>query len=240
MGITFGTDGWRAVVGKDFNKDNVTTATNAIAKYIFDNFGMNKKIIIGYDPRNMADIFSMQCAEILADFGFEVLYSKSVIPTPVLAYNAKYLNAEAIMFTASHNPSEYLGMKFIPDYAGPATSEITDRILLNLDEDYQARTGSLEETDFFPAYYEHIKKLVDFNKIKRIKSRIIFDGLYSASIGYFDEILKTNGIAFESMHMFHDTNFGGGMPDPKPKYLCDLIERVRAESCSTGFANEVT
>ena len=46
--IKFGTDGWRAVVGEDFNSENVTLATNAIAKYISDNFGLDKKIIIQF------------------------------------------------------------------------------------------------------------------------------------------------------------------------------------------------
>ncbi|MBO8430766.1 phosphoglucomutase/phosphomannomutase family protein [Spirochaetes bacterium] len=239
MGITFGTDGWRAIVGKDFNTDNVTTATNAIAKYIFDNFGMNKKIIIGYDPRNMADIFSMQCAEILADFGFEVLYSKSVIPTPVLAYSAKHLNACAIMFTASHNPPEYLGLKFIPDYAGPATSDITDEIMYNLGVKFKSfGKGEIRHYNFKPDYFAHMQKLVDYKKIRELSENIIFDGLYSASIGYFDKILENNGIKFETLHMHHDPNFGGGMPEPKPKYLKELIEKVKAEPDSIGLAND--
>lgn len=239
MGITFGTDGWRAIVGKDFNTDNVTTATNAIAKYIFDNFGMNKKIIIGYDPRNMADVFSMQCAEILADFGFEVLYSKSVIPTPVLAYSAKHLNACAIMFTASHNPPEYLGLKFIPDYAGPATSDITDEIMYNLSVKFKSfGKGEIRHYNFKPDYFAHMQKLVDYKKITELNENIIFDGLYSASIGYFDKILENNGIKFETLHMHHDPNFGGGMPEPKPKYLKELIEKVKSEPDSIGFAND--
>lgn len=42
--IKFGTDGWRAVVGKDFNEENVRTVTKAIGKYVFDNFSINKKL----------------------------------------------------------------------------------------------------------------------------------------------------------------------------------------------------
>ena len=114
--IKFGTDGWRAITGEDFNSENVALVTNAIAKYIYDNFGLNKKVIISYDPRNQADVLSKLCADILVQKGFNVLYSQKVVPTPVLAFNAKHLNACAIMFTASHNPPEYLGLKFIPDY----------------------------------------------------------------------------------------------------------------------------
>ena len=239
MTIKFGTDGWRAVVGKNFNKENVETVTKAIGKYVFDNFGIDKKILVGYDPRNMAAEFSMQCAEMLAGYGFEVLYSKSVIPTPVLAYSAKHLNACAIMFTASHNPPEYLGIKFIPDYAGPATSDITDELVYNLNAKFSGfGKGEIRQYNFKPDYFAHLQKLVDYKKIRELKENIIFDGLYSASIGYFDKILQNNDIKFETLHMYHDPNFGGGMPEPKPKYLKELIEKVKSEAPSVGFAND--
>ena len=237
--IKFGTDGWRAIVGEDFNKENVATVTKAIGKYVYDNFGAEKKILIGYDPRNMAKEFSTQTAEILSALGFEVLYSNKIIPTPVLAFNAKFLDACAIMFTASHNPPEYLGIKFIPDYAGPATSDITDELVANLGiEPEKFSNGKILEYDFSPAYFEHIKSLIDFDAIRKLKSKIIFDGLYAASIGYFDEILRTENIPFESLHMYHDINFGGGMPEPKPKYLQELISKVKEYDRSVGFAND--
>ncbi len=237
--IKFGTDGWRAIVGKDFNKENVAIVSKAIGKYVFDNYGIYKTIIIGYDPRNMAKEFSMQCAEILRDSGFKVLYSDKVIPTPVLAFNAKYLDACAIMFTASHNPPEYLGIKFIPDYAGPATSEITDEIVSNFGKDFNPNIkGKLIYSDFSNNYFKHIKEVIDFSRIKDLKNHIIFDGLYAASIGYFDKLLSMNNIKYDSIHMFHDTNFGGGMPEPKPKYMSEMIEYVKSHQYYVGFAND--
>ena len=187
----------------------------------------------------MAEDFATLTAELLYQKGFNVKLSSRVIPTPVLAYNAKLLYACAIMFTASHNPAEYLGMKFIPDYAGPATEEITDAIMRNLDKDFPfGKNGNLEVVNFMNPYYEHLKTLIDFEKIKTVNTNIIFDGLYSASIGYFDKILKANDIPFESLHMEHDPEFGGGMPDPKPKYLKELIEKVKSTSNSIGLAND--
>lgn len=237
--IKFGTDGWRAVLDKDFTETNVRRVTLAIGKYVFDTFGYDKTILVGYDPRRMAPEYAQLCAEVLAQKGFRVKLSSGVLPTPVLAYNARLLNASAIMFTASHNPPEYLGMKFIPDYAGPATAEITDKIVANIDKEYPGKVnGIVEKVDFAPDYYEHLEKLIDYNLIKNLKTNIIFDGLYSASIGYFDKILGVNGISFETLRMEHDTNFGGGMPDPKPKYLKELIERVKQSTNSIGLAND--
>ena len=237
--IKFGTDGWRAVVGKDFNEENVRTVTKAIGKYVFDNFGLDKKIIVGYDPRNMAFEFASQTAEQFCGYGFNVLLSDKIIPTPVLAYSAKHLNACAVMFTASHNPPEYLGIKFIPDYAGPATSDITDELMYNLNMPFKLQgNGNVEKYNFSPDYFAHIEKLIDFKKIKELDKNIIFDGLYAASIGYFDKLLDIHGIKYDSLHIFHDVNFGGGMPEPKPKYLKELIEKVKETLNSVGFAND--
>lgn len=236
--IKFGTDGWRAIVGEDFNSQNVEIVTYAIGKYISEEFGLNKKILVGYDPRNMAKEFANQCAQLLSNCGFNVLMSNKVIPTPVLAYSAMLYNACAIMFTASHNPPKYLGMKFIPDYAGPATTEITNALMANLGQKPAIANGSIKEFDFKNEYFKHLKTVIDFEKIKTLKSNIIFDGLYSATIGYFDSFLEEYSIPFQSLHMAHDPSFGGGMPEPKPKYLKALIEKIKNEPNSIGMAND--
>ena len=239
MSIKFGTDGWRAVLGEDFNGENVERLTIAIGKYIAENFGYNKPILVGYDPRQKADEYAAFTANVLKAKGFPVYFSSRVVPTPVLAYNAKLMNACAIMFTASHNPPEYLGMKFIPDYAGPATEEITDEIIDNLDKGFPSgENGSFHKIDFGGKYYEHLENIIDFNKIKTLKTHIIYDGLYSASIGYFDELLTKKGIPFQSIHLYHDFEFGGGMPDPKPRFLKDLISKVKSHPNSIGVAND--
>ena len=243
--IKFGTDGWRAIVGEDFTEANVKLVAHSIAKYVYETYGIEKEIIIGYDPRNMADVFSKLTAEIISGYGFKVSYSSRVVPTPVLAYCAKNRNACAVMFTASHNPPEYLGIKFIPDYAGPATKEITDKleenILLIENKKWEIKDNkdsSFTPVDFADEYYKHMETLIDFEKIKEANINIIFDGLYSASIGYFDTLLKDHGIKFDSMHMAHDPNFGGGMPEPKPKYMGDLIEKIKTLKNTVGFAND--
>ncbi len=247
--IKFGTDGWRAIVGQDFNFENVEIVTKAIAKYILDKDGIEKPVIIGYDPRNMAEEFAKFSAKILSDAGFRVSVSAEVIPTPVLAYNAKELDADAVMFTASHNPPEYLGIKFIPDYAGPATTEITNAIVENIKNIDNitfnpSKTYDIEYKCFKESYFKHLEALIDFEKIKEYFTRedddgeIIYDGLYSASIGYFDELLRRNNISFESLHMHHDPSFGGGMPEPKAKYLQELIELISHRTSAIGLSND--
>lgn len=238
--IKFGTDGWRAITDEVFTDENVKIAVLAIGKYIFETFGADKTVIIGYDPRRKADFFAKSTAEQLKNLGFNVLISDRVIPTPVLAFQAKERNACALMFTASHNPPEYLGLKFIPDYAGPATKEITDKITENLGAEFEpfSTNGSITTVDFAPEYFSHLETIINFKKIQSSAPKFIFDGLYSATIGYFDKILENHDINFETLHMHHDPNFGGAMPEPKPQYLGELIEKIRTTKGVIGFAND--
>ncbi|MBQ6516132.1 phosphoglucomutase/phosphomannomutase family protein [bacterium] len=239
--IKFGTDGWRAITDKDFNEENLILVTKAIANYVYETYGQDKLIIIGYDPRNKADLFSKISADILSELGFTVYYSKNIIPTPVLAYNAKHLNACALMFTASHNPPEYMGLKFIPDYAGPAETETTDKIVSFIGKPLSfspTSSGKLVTFDFFPDYLEHLKSIIDFNKISTLDKTVIFDGLYSAAVGYFDKILANLNLNYKTLHLKHDKNFGGLMPDPKPKYLKELIAEVKNTPNSIGLSND--
>lgn len=224
--IKFGTDGWRAIVGKDFTEENVKKAGTAIAKYHLDNFGAEKPVIIGYDPRNLGDYFAKLTGELLASLGLNVTISDKIVPTPVLAYAAKYYGANAIMFTASHNPPEYLGMKFIPDYAGPATDEITKEIVSNIDKefDYNLPKKELKTKSFEGIYIEHIETLIDFEKIKEAKMFINYDGLHGANSSLFTRLLDYLEIEYKAINLERDVNFGGKMPDPKEKYLPELKE----------------
>ena len=97
--ISFGTDGFRGILGKDFNPENIKIIVKSCAKYILETYGAEKKIIIGYDPRNKAEEYAQQTAQLLLNFGFDVCISKKIIPTPMIAFGAKYYNACAFMLT---------------------------------------------------------------------------------------------------------------------------------------------
>lgn len=236
--IKFGTDGWRAITDKDFNDKNVTRAVKAIAKYVIDNFGTDKKVLIGYDARRKADYFAELCAELLKKYGLKILLTDKVVATPVLAFSAKELNACAIMFTASHNPPEYLGMKFIPDYAGPATTEITNEIVSNIDKDLpENENGSIELYSFDEPYITHIEKLIDFEKIEKSGIKVNYDALHSAAGKLFTGILEKHNIKFEAENLEYDENFGGKLPEPAERFLTELKQKCK-ETGNIGFSND--
>jgi len=237
--INFGTDGWRAVLNKDFTIENTDKVVNAISFYIYNESGYDKTIIIGYDPRNKADDFALHIAEKLSDFGFCVELSENIVATPVLAYSAMKKNAYAIMLTASHNPPEYLGIKFIPPYGGPAEDFMIKEITAKLEEKFIPKREKQEfkKVSFEEDYIKHIEKIIDIKTIKEADIKINYDGHHGAGAATFKKILNKYNISANFLNMERDINFGGHMPDPKEKYLPEL-KNLCKETGLIGLSND--
>lgn len=245
--IKFGTDGWRAIIAEEFTFDNVAIVTKAIAGYIKTKYDASKPVLIGYDTRFMADKFAMRAAEILNDMGLNVKITESDVPTPVIAFNAKHLDsAGALMFTASHNPPEYCGIKYIPDYAGPATTDITDVIVENVRKlqdgvevvKISDTKGKTEQFDPKPDYMKWVKNLIDFEKIKQAGIKVYYDPLYATGRGYVDGLLQEAGCEINVINNWRDPLYGGAMPEPKEKFLGELKKLVIENSPAIGLSND--
>ncbi|MEA5578553.1 phosphoglucomutase/phosphomannomutase family protein [Anabaena sp. UHCC 0451] len=242
--IKFGTDGWRGIIADDFTFPNVRKVTRAIASYLETAYTKERPVLIAYDTRFLADEFARTSAAVLADLGWNVKITDRDCPTPVIAYNARHLNsAGALMFTASHNPAPYCGIKYIPDYAGPATPEITDTIVANIETASDELPGSkpsgtISTFDPKPDYLHFIYTLLDVEKIKSANLKVKYDALYSTSRGYLDEVLQHCGTQLESFHAWRDVLFGGGMPEPKGDQLVDLVAAVKADKADLGLATD--
>jgi phosphomannomutase len=242
--IKFGTDGWRGIIADDFTFPNVRKVTRAIASYLETAYTKDRPVLIAYDTRFLADEFAQTSAAVLADLGWNVQITDRDCPTPVIAYNARLLNsAGALMFTASHNPAPYCGIKYIPDYAGPATPEITDTIVANIETASDELPGSnpsgtISTFDPKPDYLHFIYTLLDVEKIKSANLKVKYDALYSTSRGYLDEVLQHCGCQLESFHTWRDVLFGGGMPEPKGEQLVELVAAVKAEHADLGLATD--
>ena len=113
--IKFGTDGWRGIIGFDFNLSNLSRVVVAACQelhYQYYKEVNSKKIIIGYDRRFMACEFAKQIVPFVRGCGFEPILSDSFVTTPSCSFYAKEVRClGALVITASHNPYNWLGLK---------------------------------------------------------------------------------------------------------------------------------
>ncbi len=237
--IKFGTDGWRAILGQDFTRENTEKVINAIAFYIYKDSKYERKIIIGYDTRNKADEFAQFAAEKLSNMGFYTELSSIAVATPILAYSALKENAYAIMITASHNPPEYLGIKFIPPYGGPAEDFIVKEIVQKLEDKFEAKRPQAEykKVSFEKDYINHLEKIINTDVIKNSGIKINYDGHHGAAAHTFKNILNKHEITCNFLNMERDITFGNNMPDPKEKYLPELKSKCK-EKGLIGLSND--
>mgnify|MGYP006363269785 CR=1 FL=1 len=111
--IKFGTDGWRGVIGAEFTFDRLLMVAPIAAEVLADTYTAktgNRKIIVGFDRRFMAETFAKRMAVAVQQAGFDVILSDAYAPTPAFSWAAHSQNAlGALVITASHNPGSYLG-----------------------------------------------------------------------------------------------------------------------------------
>src|SRR5579863_34309 len=138
--ITFGTDGWRGIVGDDFTFANVRRVADAIAQYVREETPRPHQLIVGYDTRFLSADAARVAAEAVAAAGISVALADRATPTPAVSYAVVARRASgAIMVTASHNPYRWNGLKFKASYGGSASPAMMRRVEDHLDRRDRAR-----------------------------------------------------------------------------------------------------
>ena len=183
-------------MAREFTFDNVALVAQAIADHVNSTGKGAKGVVIGYDARFLAEQFAALVADVLGANGIPTFVPDRDTPTPVVAYTIRAKDlAGAVMLTASHNPPEYNGIKFIPDYCHPALPEVTDAItkrIGELQEDpTQVKSGGPKPTviDPKPDYLAQVARLIDLKAIGDAKLTVCVDPLYATGRGYLSEIL---------------------------------------------------
>lgn len=223
--IKFGTDGWRAVIAEDFTFSNVERVAQAAAENWKANPvpGTEKKVIVGYDRRFLSDQFARRTAEIFAGNGFLVIITSEPTPTPALSYLVKKEKAiGGVMITASHNPPAFNGFKIKSHYGGSAEPAICQAVEAQLDKtpvralswESALREKKIIPRNFRPAYFQAIKKLVDFPLIAASGLKFAHEALFGVGAGCFDELLAGTTCQVTTLNAAHDPMFGGINPEP--------------------------
>jgi len=231
--IKFGTDGWRGITARDFTVANVNRLSDAAASWLRSSAG-EPSVVIGYDTRFGSRMFAETAARVFAARSIKVYLSGSFVTTPMVSYSIIKLGASlGMMITASHNSSDYNGIKLKAYYGGSLYDEVLKNIedlvpeenILDLElvkwED-SLEKGLIEIIDLEEIYSNWIRANFDIEGLKQSGIKPAFDLMYGSS----QTLIKKLFPGFKKINATPDPYFGGNNPEPVQQNLSRLSELV--------------
>ena len=252
MTIKFGTDGWRAIIADEFTFENVRLCAQGTAELIKSNASSSRGVVVGYDTRFLSAEFARAVAEVTTGNGIPTLLCDKPSPTPVISYGLVSRGASGgIIITASHNPANYNGFKYKPDYGGSASPEIVeeleqfiasavDRKTINKMSLIEAeRHGLLEIFDPEPEYLGHLAEIVDVQAIRNAGLNVVVDSMFGSGAGYLKKLLSGGSTRVMEIHSERNPRFPGiSQPEPISNNLTELMETVQDHNFDIGIATD--
>ena len=243
--ISFGTDGWRAIIAKDFTFDNLTAVTQATARWITDENVTANGVVIGYDARFMGREFAEHVASVFAAMQVPVRISSSISPTPAVSWAALHYDAVGIVITASHNPPNYNGFKIKAPFGGSATPDQiagVEKRLGQYNPDLEIKPyreclklGLIREITMTEQYLNVLRERIDFEAIQKSGIRIGHDPMFGSGMGAIKKLL---GDQVVELHAEVNPSFKGVPPEPIEKNLTEFSAFIPGNNCQIGIAND--
>lgn len=249
--ITFGTEGWRAVMGEEFTVENVRLVTQAIAEHMTHQTrgtrGGPVTMAVGHDTRFLSDHVARAVCEVLAANRIRSLLTDRAVPTCAVS-RAVVANrlAAGVMITASHNPPVYNGIKVKEAYGGSATTETVASIERRIGRSRVRRmpladavtAGLVKPVNMVPPFLRGLRAFVDVGAIRRSRYRVVVDSMYGAGGRFIEQLLNGGRCHVETLHADPDPRFGGQAPEPIASHLAELSRRVLRRRAEVGIATD--
>jgi phosphoglucomutase len=243
--VHFGTSGWRGVVGQEFTFRNVRRVLDATVE-VLKGQGMAGEVIVSYDTRLLSEKFAREAVAVFTHHGIRTVMSERDLPSPCLAYAVRERGASlGVMFTASHNPAEYNGLKLFTTDGMAAPRDLTDAIeavVADREESFEdfyvpqvhlAATAPLTE-----GYLASLEHDLDWDAIVKSGLVVAVDPLFGTAREFLDRVLLAHNVATHVVHTTKDPYFGGYAPECTPQNLAGLREKVRTSHAQIGLATD--
>lgn len=241
--IKFGTDGWRAIIAKDYTVNNVRRVAEATAQWILNNGG--KQAVIGYDCRFGGKLFADTTAGVFASHGITSVISNNFSSTPMVSLaTLKTESTLGVVITASHNPPDYNGYKLKSSLGGPMIpAQIAEVEALIPDQPKSAvmpmneakEKGLIKVIDLEQMYIDHVEANFDMDLIRNSGIKLAYDAMYGAGQNAVKRLLP------DSVFLNCDVNpsFRGQAPEPIHRNLTELSETIlNDDTIHAGLAND--
>jgi len=244
--IKFGTGGWRAVIGDDFNRDNIRRVAQALCDYMKEQGICGSPVTVGHDRRFLSEDAARWLSEVLCGNGLRVIFVNRSAPTPLIMFMVQDAGYDiGVEITASHNPPSYNGIKIIVKEGRDAPVSVTNRIEVlaesaepvSLPFDACVADGMITFPKTpFNGFLDSIISKLDMDAIRNSGMRILFDSMHGSGTYPLMTVMYTARCTLDLMNSNKDAWFGGNNPAPGYAQLRSLRGRVVDEKYDLGIA----
>ena len=224
----------RGRVPDQLNEDIALRIGRAYAQVI-----QPETVVVGHDIRLTSEVLKQALITGLQDQGVNV-YDIGLCGTEEIYFATSHLQAGGgIAVTASHNPKDYNGMKFVREQSKPISGDSGLKEIQQLAElnefSVSAQRGGYEAADTLSAYVQHLMSYVDVAALKPLK---IVVNAGNGGAGRVVDALEPH-LPFEFIKLHHeaDGHFPNGVPNPLlPENRAVTADMVRAQGADLGLA----
>ena len=199
-----------------------------------------KKVVVGNDIRLSGLVIKKALVKGLVESGCDVI-DIGQCGTEMIYFATAHLKLDGgVMITASHNPKEYNGMKFVRQEARPISGDTGLRELEKQVADGELPAaaenfGKVESLDIAEEYVKHILSYVDVTKLKPLK--VVVNAGNGAAGPILDVMEKYLPFELVKVHHEPDGNFPNGVPNPLlPENRDATAKAVREFGADAGVA----
>ncbi len=236
-GRLFGTTGVRGVFNKNFDAYTALKLGFSLATQL-----KNGRVLVGKDTRTSANIIEAALLAGLTSCGCDV-YRLGVVTTPTLAYLTKKFECKAgVMVTASHNPPEYIGVKFWKNTSQGYTrteEEEIEKIYIEgvFNKVEWNKVGKIYEFSEAEKYHvQDIISLIDYQTIRDREFKIVLDIGNGAAYSIAPLLTKELNCTTITLNSQPDGFFPGRPSAPTKKSLTALMKIMSKEEYDLAAA----
>lgn len=197
----FGTDGIRGIISKDLTPSLAYKIGASVSKVLKEELNkQNLTFVIGTDTRISKDMLTDATSSGVLSYGCNII-DVGVLPTPAISYLTKKLNADgAFIISASHNPSQYNGIKVLDNNGYKLNSTLEEKVeenILNFQENTtinECGTRKKEENKV-ELYINHLLSTINIKNELQNK-KILIDTANGASYKTAEQIFSKLNINY--------------------------------------------
>ncbi len=223
----------RGVVPDQLDEDVARALGAAFARLVF-----TTEVVTAHDMRESSIPLSRAFAEGVTSQGVHVI-EVGLGSTDMLYFASGSLDLPGAMFTASHNPARYNGIKLCRAGASPIGQDSGLAEILSMAEAgipaYDGTAGTVSQRDLLGAYASYLRELVDLSAIRELQ--VVIDAGNGMGGHTVPAVLAGLPLQVIPMYFELDGNFPNHEANPlDPANIVDLQKRVVAEGADLGIA----